>query len=147
MAGQPEVGAPLFSRTGGPWDWACEVAAACCGLVWTPGATPAAADVLGGARFNHEGGRQPYHDREHGVLDSTLLADGLDHGELVRRLRQLNRHLGWDHTTTVTLPLAQLAAPELRGALWSALYAGSHAVLAAGPVKDWDPGAFAGILT
>jgi len=74
------------------------------------------------------------------------VAEGLEHGELLRRLRRLNGRLGWDHGTTVTLPLDQLAEPELRGALWSALYAGSHAVLAAGQVVGWDPAAFREIL-
>jgi len=146
MAGQPEVGAQVHSAAGGPWDWACEVAAACCGLVWAPGAAPVDPAVLGGAAFNHEGGRQPYHDRDREVLDGTLVAEGLEHGELLRRLRRLNGRLGWDHGTTVTLPLDQLAEPELRGALWSALYAGSHAVLAAGQVVGWDPAAFREIL-
>jgi hypothetical protein len=40
----------------------------------------------------------------------------------------------------------QLATPELRGALWSALYAGSHAVLVPGAKTDWDPAAFTGLL-
>ena len=146
MALDPPVGARLFSATGGPWDWACEVACACCGLVWAGDGTPVDAAVLGGARFNLEEGRQTYHDREHGVLETTPLAGSLDHGELLRRLRRLNGRLGWDHETRVTLPLAQLATPELRGALWCALYGGSHAVLAAGTVKDWDPEPFRGLL-
>lgn len=146
MAAAPPAGTATFSATAEPWDWACEVAAACCGLVWSPAGVPVAAAVLGGALFNQDGGRQPYHDREHQVLETTLLAGSLDHGELLRRLRRLNGNLGWDHTTTVTLPLDQLATPELRGALWSALYAGSHAVLAAGQVHEWEPAMFREIL-
>jgi hypothetical protein len=80
------------------------------------------------------------------VLEKTLLAPGLSHGELLARLRRLNGQLGWDHTTTVSLPMDQLSTPEARGALWSALYAGSHAVLATGKSKDWDPGVFKGVL-
>jgi hypothetical protein len=146
MAGDPAVGSPVFSATGGPWDWACEVACACCGLVWSAAGAPVPAAVLGGPGFNQEAGRQPYHDREHQMLESTLVTGALEHGQLLDRLRRHNVRLGWDHTSTVTLPMDQLATPELRGALWSALYAGSHAVLAAHPVPDWDPGAFAGLL-
>jgi hypothetical protein len=145
MATEPPPGARLSSATGGPWDWACEVAAACCGLVWDPGAAPVAAALLGGDQFNAEAGRQPYHDREAELQDATLLMDGLAQGELLRRLARLNRRLGWDHTTTVVLPMARLATPELRGALWSALYAGSHAVLAAA-APDWQPEAFRELL-
>ena len=142
MATEPPVGARLFSATGGPWDWACEVACACCGLVWAADGAPVDPAVLGGARFNQEEGRQAYHDREHGVTEATLLHGTLDHGELARRLRRLNGALGWDHETRVTLPMDQLATPELRGALWSALYAGSHAVLVAGPAAGWHPATF-----
>ena len=146
MALDPPVGARLCCATGGPWDWACEVACACCGLVWSADGAPVDAAVLGGAQFNHEEGRQPYHDREHQVLETTLLGGTLEQGELVRRLRRLNGRLGWDHETRVSLPLAELATPELRGALWSALYAGSHAVLLAEPVRDWNPAPFRGLL-
>ena len=41
----------------------------------------------------------------------------------------------------------ELATPELRGALWSALYAGSHAILAQGIVKAWEPDVFGGLLS
>ena len=72
------------------------------------------------------------------------------------RLRRLNISLGWDHDTRVDLPLAHLGEPPLRAALWSALYAGAHAVLVAGtpaaagflvrrrPVSPlaWSPEAF-----
>jgi hypothetical protein len=146
MAGHPAPGTPLSSATGGPWDWACEVASACCGLIWSPDGAPVPAEILGGPRFNDEAGRQPYHDRDHQLSETTPMADGLDHGELLRRLRRLNAQLGWDHTTAVTLPMDQLATPELRGALWSALYAGSHAILMPGAVKTWDPGLYTGLL-
>ena len=145
MALDPPVGTALFSATGGPWDWACEVAGACCGLVWSPAGAPVPAELLGGPRFNDEAGRQFYHDREHDLDEATPLAGGLDHGELLRRLRRLNGRLGWDHDTTVTLPLDQLADPAVRGALWSALYAGSGAVLAA-KAPGWDPAPFQGLL-
>jgi hypothetical protein len=145
MALEPPVGARLTSATGGPWDWACEVACACCGLVWAADGAPVDAEVMGGSRFNREEGRQAYHDRELGVTETTLLGGTLDHGELLRRLRRLNGTLGWDQETRVTLPLDQLATPELRGALWSALYAGSHAVLAAGSVA-WAPATFRSLL-
>ena len=129
MAGEPPVGSPFFSATGGPWDWAAEVACACCGLAWDPAGAPVPAEVLGGPAFNSEDGRQPYHDREHDLDGDTLLAGALNHEELLRRLARLNRVLGWDHTTAVRLSQAGLAAPEVRAALWSALYAGAHAVL------------------
>lgn len=145
MADGPAVGSLVFSATGGPWDWACEVAGACCGLVWSPAGAPVPAAILGGPGFNLEAGRQAYHDRDHQVLDSTPVTGALDHGALLDRLRRLNGRLGWDHDTTVTLPMDQLATPELRGALWSALFAGSHAVLAA-QARDWDPEPFKGLL-
>jgi hypothetical protein len=134
-------------RTGGPWDWACEVACACCGFQWDPDAAPPDPELLGGARFNHEDGRQAYHDREHQVLEGTPFAGGLDQGELVRRLRRLNGRLGWDHASVVPLPLEQLASPELRAALWSVLYAGGHAILRPGPVPGWDSALFQGFWT
>ena len=146
MAGGPALGTPVFCATGGPWDWASEVACACCGLVWSPGGAPVPAGILGGPRFNDEGGRQAYHDRDHDLEEATLVAGSLDHGELLRRLKRLNGLLGWDHSTEVSLPIEQLGTPELRGALWSALYAGGHAVLAPGAVKGWDPGVFTGLL-
>ena len=146
MAAAPALGSPVFSATGGPWDWACEVACACCGLVWHPDGAPVPAAVLGGPCFNDEAGRQPYHDRDHELTDATLFTGTLDHGEMLRRLQRLNRQLGWDHGAEVTLPLERIATPEGRGALWSALYAGSHAIMAPGKVKDWDPGVFAGLF-
>jgi hypothetical protein len=67
------------------------------------------------------------------------------------RLRRLNTILGWDHDTRVELPLARLAEPALRAALWSALYAGAHAVLVVAGLPTrfrrgeapWDPEPFA----
>jgi len=122
----------VFSATGTPWDWLAEVAAAASGLTWDPAGQTVPRDVLGGPRFNDEGGRGPYHDREQLVAAATPFAAGLDHGELMARLRRLNVHLGWDHDTVVDLPLAQLGEAPVRAALWSALYAGAHAVLGAG---------------
>ena len=111
-----------------------------------PGRVPGAGRGAGGSRFNDDAGRQAYHDREHDLLESTPFVGGLDHGELLARLAQFNRRLGWDHDTTVQLPLAGLGGAEARGALWSALYGGSHAVLEPGPVPGWDPGVFRGLL-
>lgn len=142
MAGAPPVGSPLgppLSPGPGPWGWAAEVACASCGLVWQPGAPGPDPELLGGPRFNDEGGRQAYHDREHDVTEATPFSAGLDHGEMLRRLRRLNGTLGWDHRTVLTLPLDQAATPAGRAALWSALYGGSHAVLGAGV---WDPAPF-----
>jgi hypothetical protein len=145
MAAAPPVGAPCFSATGGPWDWAAEVACACCGLAWSPAGAPVPVAVLGGPDFNHEDGRQAYHDREHDLDGDTPLAGALSQGELLLRLGRLNRQLGWDHTTQVTLPLDQLGTVEARGALWSALFAGAEAVLAAA-APGWDPKPFQGLL-
>lgn len=127
----------------GPWAWACEVACACCGLVWEAGAE-VEPELLGGSLYNADEGRQAYHDREHDVRETTPFTGGLDHGEVVRRLRRLNGHLGWDHGTAVVLPLAEASSPEGRAALWSALYGGSHAILEASAVPGWDPGPFKG---
>jgi len=146
MAEHPALGSPLFCAGAGPWDWICEVACACCGLVWSSTGTPVPAALLGGPGFNDEAGRQAYHDRGHDLAETTPLVPGLDHGELLRRLQRLNLRLGWDHSSSVTLPLAQLGRAELRGALWSALFAGSHAILAPDPVPSWDPDAFRDLL-
>jgi len=146
MAQEAPTGTRIFSARGDAWDWAAEMACACCGLVWAPDGSPVPGEVLGGSRFNDDAGRQAYHDREHDLLESTPFVGGLDHGELLARLAQLNRRLGWDHDTTVQLPLAGLGGAEARGALWSALYGGSHAVLEPGPVPGWDPGVFRGLL-
>ncbi len=122
----------VFSATGTPWDWLAEVAAAASGLPWDSTGQAVPPEVLGGTRFNDEGGRGPYHDREQLVVAATPFTAGLDHGQLMARLRRLNVQLGWDHDTVVDLPLAQLEGAPVRAALWSALYAGAHAVLGPG---------------
>ncbi len=131
--------AAVFSASGSAWDWAAELAAAASGLMWDPTGLTVPPEVLGGPRFNAEAGRGPYHTREQVVLAATAFAPGLDHGEVMVRLRRLNVQLGWDHTTRVALPLAQLGDAPVRAALWSALYAGAHAVLEAGstPPSGW----------
>jgi hypothetical protein len=121
----------VFCATGTAWDWAAEVAAAASGLAWDPAGQAVPPGVLGGPRFNDENGREPYHDREQVVQASTPFTAGLDHGEVMARLRRLNVELGWDHTTRVDLPLDQLGEAPVRAALWSALYAGAHAGLVA----------------
>ncbi|WP_243317657.1 hypothetical protein [Geothrix paludis] len=126
------AGAPpgtVFSATGTIWDWAAELAAAASGLAWEQEGQPVPMEVLGGPRFNTEAGRSAYHAREQVVAEGTPFTAGLTHGELMVRLRRLNGALGWDHDTRADLPLARLGEPALRAALWSALYAGAHAVL------------------
>jgi hypothetical protein len=133
----------LFSATGTAWDWAAELAVAASGLQWDPAGPAVPPEVLGGSRFNAEGGRGPYHLREQVVQAATPFAGGLDQGEWMLRLRRLNVQLEWDHTTKVNLPLARLGEAPIRAALWSALYAGAHAVLKASMTPPaWDPGAF-----
>jgi hypothetical protein len=122
----------VFSATGTIWDWAAELAAAASGLTWDPAGQAVPSEVLGGPRFNDEGGRGPYHAREQVVRASTPFTTGLDQGEWMARLRRLNVQLGWDHTTQIELPLARLGDAPVRAALWSALYAGAHAVLETG---------------
>lgn len=124
-----ESPAAVFSATGTVWDWAAELAAAASGLTWDPAGLAVPTDVLGGSRFNDEAGRGPYHAREQVVQASTPFSSGLDHGELMARLRRLNVRLGWDHATRVALPMARMGDAPVRAALWSALYAGAHAVL------------------
>lgn len=128
--------------TGTPWDWAVEVAAAASGLRWDPRAPKVPEAVLGGPAFNDEGGRGLFHDREALVGADTPFTAGLTHGEFHQRLARLNQRLGWDHDTVIRLPLAAWGTRELRGALWSALYAGAHAVLVeklqgAKPLRSW----------
>lgn len=145
MASGAAVGSAWTGAAGGPWDWVAEVACACCGLAWNPGGTPVPAGILGGPEFNSEAGRQGYHDREHGMGEDTPFTGTLTQGELLLRLARANRRLGWDHQTEVTLPLDRLATPAVRGALWCALYGGSHAVLVTRSVQ-WDAGGFAELL-
>lgn len=128
LAGAPP--ATMSSATGTAWDWAAELAAAASGLAWNPGGPSLPMEVLGGPRFNTEAGRGAYHAREQLVTEGTSFTAGLTHGEVMVRLRRLNAALGWDHDTRVDLPLGRLGEPALRAALWSALYAGAHAVLA-----------------
>ncbi|MBL0211481.1 MAG: hypothetical protein IPQ13_11315 [Holophagaceae bacterium] len=151
------AGTAIFCATGTAWDWVSEVAAACCGLRWDAAGAIVDPDILGGPRFNDEGGRGPYHQREHDMDGSTLVSGKLDHAAMMLGLQRMNRNLGWDHETEVRLPLAQLGAPEVRAALWCALYAGAHAILeeaartpgglsarrAARPAP-FDPGPFSG---
>jgi hypothetical protein len=150
----------VFSATGTAWDWAAELAAAASGLAWEPDGLRVPTEALGGPRFNDEEGRGPYHAREEAVAEATPFSGGLAQGELVTRLRRLNVRLSWDHTTDLHLPLAHLAEPTLRAALWSALYAGAHVTLG-GPSEapdrflwrgervpsPWDPGPFLGFWT
>ena len=127
LAGDPP--AVVFSATGTAWDWIAELAAAASGLRWDAAGLTVPTEVLGGPRFNQEDGRGPYHAREQAVTASTPFTPDLSHGDLLARLRRLNVQLGWDHTTELQLPQARLGEAPLRGALWSALYAGAHAVL------------------
>jgi len=145
---------PFSCATGTPWDWAAELAVAASGLGWDASGRSVPTEVLGGVRFNDDLGRGIYHQREQVVQPTTPFSAGLDHGELMLRLRRLNVQLGWDHTSRIPLPLNQLGQAPLRAALWSALYAGAHAVLEpqapsrAGflglrrPVQGWDPQPF-----
>ncbi|HJV91791.1 MAG TPA: hypothetical protein VJ623_15885 [Holophagaceae bacterium] len=121
------------AATGTPWDWMAEVAAAASGLRWDATAPPVPAEILGGEAFNSEAGRGLFHDREAQVSEDTPFTSTLTHGDLHRRLARLNARLGWDHDTVARLPQAAWGTPELRGALWSALYAGGHAILGAEP--------------
>ncbi len=126
----------VFSATGTAWDWAAELAAAASGLTWDAAGSRVTSDVLGGPRFNDEAGRGPYHAREQVVQAETVYSPGLSHGEMLTRLRRLNVELGWDHDSRVELPWAQAGSPDIRAALWCALYAGAHAVL--GSASTWD---------
>lgn len=138
--GAPEA---LHASTSTPWDWVCEVAAACTGRRWDPSAPGLSPELLGGAWFNDERGRQPYHDLEDSIREGTLLTETLSHGEFLRRLRRLNGQLEWDHATEVRLPGLMPPSPALRAALWSALYAGAHAILEpAASGQPWNPQPF-----
>jgi len=149
-------GAPIFLEGGGPWAWAAEVAAACAGLVWDPAGPVIPPAILGGADFNSEDGRGPYHDRDAVITDDLPFCPGLSQGGMVRRLTRLNATLGWDHDTVLSLPPALSTTPAGRAALWSALYAGAHARLMDGeaqargwfrrpaPAPPFDPVPFEG---
>ena len=127
------IGTAFFSATGTPWDWAAEVAAACCGFRWEVAGAFVNAEILGGNRFNDEHGRGPYHEREHELQGSTLFSGKFDHATMMQLLRRMNRVLGWDHETEVCFSIAQIGTNEVRAALWCALYAGSHVILEAEP--------------
>ena len=122
-------GTALFCATGTPWDWASEVAVACCGLRWESTGAMVNPEILGGSSFNDDHGRGPYHEREHEVDGSTLFSGMLDHATMMQRLQRMNRILGWDHETTVGIPLTGIGTRDVRAALWCALYAGSYAIL------------------
>lgn len=149
MAEARPPGTAVFAATGSAWDWAVEVAAAACGLVWDPAGRRL---EPGDLRPGDEGGRQAYHDREDAVLPGTPFAEGLDHAAWLLRLRRLNTRLGWDHATRLDLPLAALPTPEGRLALWSAFFAGAAVVLVEAAPKGlrgrfrrevpWDPSPF-----
>ena len=147
LMAQSLAGDSVFSATGTTWDWISEVAAACCGLRWDPAGVQVEAPIQGGARFNDEGGRQTYHDHEHGLNADTLFLTGISQGELLRRLQRLNRQLGWDHETHITLPVASIATPEGRAALWSALFAGAHVELVTSLCGGWDSTPFVGLFS
>jgi hypothetical protein len=137
LAGEPPLA--VFSATGTACDWAVELAAAAAGLVWDPTGQLVPTEVLGGSRFNDEGGRGPYHALEQVVQPSTPFVAGLNHGDMLARLRRLNVQLGWDHTTRVEVPLVQLGEAPVRATLWSALYAGGHSVVGAQPAVLKSP--------
>ena len=119
----------VFSHTGTAWDWALEMAAACAGIPWDPGAPPADPALFGGARFNAESGRRAYHDREATLSAETPFDPRHTHGAMMLALQRWNRRLGWDHDTVLHLPLAALPTEAGRAALWNLQYAGGHAVL------------------
>lgn len=122
------------------------MAAACCALRWEPDGAPVDAGILGGPAFNAEAGRQAYHDRDADLSGDTPFAGPLTHEALLLRLRRLNVRLGWDHESECVVPLAALPTAEGRAALWSALYAGAHAILREGRAPGWDPGPFQGLF-
>ena len=75
MAGAPAVGTPLFSATGGPWDWACEVACACCGLVWHPD----------GAGLQIHPGRDRLRSAKREIVKEVVLIDWPPIGRVAQR--------------------------------------------------------------
>lgn len=147
LMAQPLAADSVFSATGTAWDWISEMAAACCGLRWDPAGAKMEAPLHGGARFNDEGGRQAYHDREHDLEADTIFQRGISQGELLRRLQRLNGCLGWDHETRLILPGASIATEEGRAALWSALFAGAHAEFRTSLAGGWDAAPFAGFFS
>ncbi len=144
LLAQDPLPVALHSATGTPWDWACEVAAACCGLAWDPSSRGIGASILVGADFHPEAGRGPYHDREKAIASATPFTAGLDHGGMIARLQRLNRILEWDHRTELRLPSGDLSLPATRAALWSLLFSGGHAIVEARPAKPWEALPFAG---
>lgn len=125
--------AAVHAATGTPWDWMAELAAAASGLRWDPAAPALGGEVLGGRAFNCDEGRGLFHARESQVSEATPFTATLTQGELLTRLTRLNASLGWSHATVVHLPPAAWGTAALRGALWSALYAGAHVVVADPP--------------
>lgn len=156
LLAEADLSGSICAATGTAWDWAAELATAASGLAWDPAGRPLPAEILGGPRFHLEAGRGLYHGREAVVSEGTPFHRGLSQGEVLRRLSRLNDRLGWDHETQLHLPAGRLADPDLRAALWSALYGGSHAVLGPSaprgfldrfrraPEPAWDPAPFAG---
>lgn len=137
LAHHPPQGA-VGPGNGVAWDWVSEVAAACCGLRWDPQAPPLPKDLLGGPGFNDEVGRPIYHDLEERVGADTPFWGPWTHGTWLTLLHRLNRRLGWDHTTVLSLPPEALEHPEGRLAAWSALYAGAFLRLTpADPPRGW----------
>lgn len=134
----------------GPWAWAAEVAAACCGLAWEASGLALDPEAAAGRGFNNEEGRGPYHDRGEALSPEVPFHRGLSQGDVLGRLARLNARLGWDHETAVGVPEAAASTPEGRAALWSALYAGAHTTLAetgagrGGGPEPFDPSAFQG---
>lgn len=134
------TGTPIHTTEPGPWAWATEVAAACCGLVWAKGGRVVSPSILGGSDFNSEAGRGPYHDREHDLLPEMPFTEGLAHQALLLRLQAWNRRLGWDHDSTISIGIDQTETRAGRAALWCALYAGAHTQFGApAPLKNNHP--------
>jgi len=112
-----------------PWGWTLEVAAACSGIRLDGNAPAPDPENFGGSRFNAQEGRQAYHDREDELDEGTPFDARLTHGEMMLKLQRWNRKLGWDHTTSLPLLLAEQDTDEGRALLWNLVYAGGHAVL------------------
>lgn len=129
----------LHASGHGPWDWAAEVAVACCGGVWEEGGEAIPGEILGGNQFNAEAGRGPYHDLE--ISPATPFTGGFTQQALLNRLQAWNGRLGWDHTTALRVAPADRGTPEARAALWCALFAGGHTqfVAAGTPTEDLGP--------